>query len=140
MNIRPFLPYLPTPIDAAITRIIGKETLGLPSAVKYNNEYRKIIEGILAAAGYYLACKHAGRAGLDLTKVALLGAVPLPYVTKLSISGHFVYKGVTDAIAASAKGDWASVAKSAALATFAYFATTQKYSQIVQAGYKMIGA
>ncbi|MBP7075161.1 MAG: hypothetical protein KBA81_07250 [Rhabdochlamydiaceae bacterium] len=136
MKLDTVLPYLPTPIAGAITSAQSKwnkEEIN-------QNYFRRLIDGVLAAAGYYLACKHASCVGLDPTKVALLGAVTLPGVTKLSIGGHFVYQGITQAIAAQAKGDWTSVAKSAALATFAYFATTQKYSQIVQAGYAKIGA
>ncbi len=136
MNLDKVLPYLPMPVVGAINTAQNKW-----KKEKVNqDDFRKLMEGVLAAAGYYLAFKHASHAGLNPTKVALLGAVALPYVTKLSISGHFVHQGITQAIAASAKGDWTSVAKSAALATFAYFATTQKYGQIVQAGYKMIGA
>jgi hypothetical protein len=136
MILEPIKPYLPTPIASAITVAQGKWKKKQVDAL----EFRPLIDGFLAAACYYLACKHASRVGLDPTKVALLGTVALPYVAKLSIGGHFVYQGITQAINASAKGDWSSVAKSTAIATFAYFATTQKYAKIVQAGYNKLPA
>ena len=136
MNLDTITLYLPTPITGAINVVRSV----MNNTNVQSNNFRNVLDGVLAAAGYALACKYASRVGLDPTKVALLGVVALPGVAKLSIGGHFVYKGVTEAIAAQAKGDWTSVAKSATLATFAYFATTQKYSQIVQAGYAKIGA